>query len=105
MRDVIQKIVATENEAKRTIEEARAQADRIIFEARMQAQDITARALQDASGEASRIVEEATAAAENKQQEILNNAVARIDSQVHIDDTVRKQIIDDIVKLVCGRHP
>ncbi|MHB8108887.1 MAG: hypothetical protein ACYDHW_02515 [Syntrophorhabdaceae bacterium] len=102
MRDVIQKIVATENEAKRTIEEARVLADRILFEARKAAQDITAKAYQEAASDADRIISEAVEAAENKKLESLKNAAVRIDEQIKIDGSLRKQIIDDIVKLVRG---
>ncbi|MBP1749854.1 MAG: hypothetical protein H6Q52_2393 [Deltaproteobacteria bacterium] len=102
MRDVIQKIVATENQAKRIVEEGRAQADRILFDARKQAQDINTKAYQDAGREAQEIVAEAVRAAEDQKRENLAKASAATEREIVIDDGSRQKIVEEIIRHVCG---
>lgn len=102
MRDVIQKIVATENQAKRIIEEGRAQADRILADARRQAQDITAKAYQDAGKEAQEIIAEAVQTAEKQKQDSLAHASAALGKEIVMDEGSRQVIIEEIIRHVCG---
>lgn len=102
MRDVIQKIVATENQAKRIVEEGRAQADRILFESRKQAQDITAKAYQDAGREAQEIIADAVRAAEDHKRETLARASDAIEREILIDAASRQALIKEIIWHVCG---
>ena len=102
MRDVIQKIVATENQAKRIVEDGRTQADRILLEARKKAQDITAKAYQDAGREAQEIIAEAAREAEGERQKTLNEALETLEREVIIDERSRQKIIDEIIRHVCG---
>ncbi len=104
MRDVIQKIVATENQAKRIVEEGRVEADRILSEARKKAQYITTKAYQDAGKEAQDIVAEATQAAERERQDSLQRASEAIEREIVIDKDLRKAIIEEILRHVCGRQ-
>ena len=101
MRDVIQKIVAAENQAKRIIEEVRAQADRILSEARRQAQDISTKAYQDAGREAQDIVAEAAREAEGARQKSLEKALASIEQEVVIEEDLKRKIIEEVVRHVC----
>jgi ATP synthase H subunit len=102
VRDVIQKIVATENQAKRIVEDGRTQADRILLEARKKAQDITAKAYQEAGREAQEIIAEAAREAEVERQKTLSEALDRLEREVIIDEKSRQNIIDEIVRHVCG---
>ena len=102
MRDVIQKIVATENQAKRIVEEGRAQADRILFEARKKAQDVSMKAYQDAGREAQEIITEAARQAEDERQKTLNDAMDILEREVVIDKGTRQKIIEEIIRHVCG---
>jgi vacuolar-type H+-ATPase subunit H len=104
VRDVIQKIVATENQAKRIVEEARAQADRVLAEARKQAQDISMKAYQDAGRQAQEIVNEAIRAAEDQKQESLAKASEAIEREVFIDEGLRQKIVEEIIRHVCGHR-
>lgn len=104
MRDVIQKIVATENQAKRIIEEARVQADRVLAEARKQAQDISTKAYQDAGREAQEIVNEALRAAEDQKQASLEKASGAIEGEIVIDEGLRQKIVEEITRHVCGHR-
>ena len=102
MRDVIQKIVATENQAKRIVEEGRAQADRILLEARKKAQDVTMKAYQDAGREAQEIIAEAAREAEGERQKTLGEALDMLEREVVIDEGARRKIIEEIIRHVCG---
>lgn len=101
MRDVIQKIVATEAEAKRTVEEARAQADHILSEARKKAQDIAAQAHLEAIAEAECIVAAAVEDAEKEKEERLARAAAKIAKQAGIDEADRRRIVERVVRFIC----
>lgn len=103
MRDVVQKIVATENQGKRIIEEARAQADRVLAEARKQAQDISMKAYQDAGRQAQEIVNEAVREAEDQKRESLAKASEAIEREVVIDEGLRQKFVEEIIRHVCGR--
>lgn len=102
MRDVIQKIVATENQARRIVEEGRSQADRILFDARKQAQDINMKAYQDAGREAQEIVAEAARAAEDQKRESLAEASAAMEREIVIDEGLKQEILEEIIRHVCG---
>ncbi len=101
MRDVVQKIVATENQGKRIVEEARAEADRIVAEARKQTQDIGVKAYQDAGREAQGIIAKAVESAEGQKQKSLADASAAIEREVVIDEGSRQKIVDEIIRYVC----
>lgn len=101
MRDVIQKIVATEAEAKSAVEEARAQADRILSEARRKARDIAAQANVEANSEAECIVAAAVEAADKEKAERLVRAAAKIDKQVGIDEARRRSVVEKVVRCIC----
>jgi vacuolar-type H+-ATPase subunit H len=98
---VVQKIVATENQGKRILEEARAEADRIVAEARKQAQEIGLKAYQDAGREAQEIIAKAVESAEGQKQESLAGASAAIEREVVIDEGSRQKIVDEIIRYVC----
>jgi len=101
VRDVIQKIVATEAEAKSAVEEARAQADRILSEARRKARDIAAQANVEANTEAECIVAAAVEAADKEKEERLVRAAAKIDKQVGIDEAGRRRVVEKVVRCIC----
>jgi vacuolar-type H+-ATPase subunit H len=102
MRDVIQKIIATENEAKAIVETARAEADRILSDARKKGQDIVERARREACFEAERIVAAAVEAAEQGKEKRLAHAAAEIESQIQLDQNSRQWAIEGVVRCVCG---
>ncbi|MBP6940878.1 MAG: hypothetical protein KBB65_03810 [Syntrophorhabdaceae bacterium] len=101
MRDVIQKIVGTEGEARLAVEAARAEADRILSEAQKKAQDIIENARQEAFAEAQRIIEAAAQKAEHEKQARLTDAVAQVESQIQLDPANRKSAVSEVVRCVC----
>jgi len=103
MRDVIQKIIATESEAKLTVEEARAEADRISSDAQKKGHDVVEQARQEALIEAGRIVDDAVEAAELEKQYRLTDAAAEIESQIQLDPASRKKAAEAVVRCVCKK--
>ena len=101
MRDVIQKIIATESEAKLIVEAARAEADRILSDAQKKGHDVVERARQEALIEAGRIVEAAVEAAEREKQYRLADAAAEIESQIQLEPASRKRAVEGVVRCVC----
>ncbi len=101
MRDVIEKIIATESEAKLIVEAARAEADRILSEAQKKARDPIERARQETLIEAERIVETAVEAAEREKQVRLVDAAAEIENQIQLDPAGRKRIAEKVIRCVC----
>jgi vacuolar-type H+-ATPase subunit H len=101
MRDVIQKIVATEDEAKLTVEAARTEADRILSDAQKKGQDIVDRARQEAFVEAERIIEAAVKRAEQEKESRLTDAVAKVESQIQLEPASRKSAVEEVVRCVC----
>lgn len=103
MRDVIQKIMATEGEAKLIVEAARAEADRILSEVQKKGQDIVDRARQEALVEAEKIVVAAVEAAEQEKRNRLALAVAEIESQIRLEPATRQEAVEEVVRCVCRK--
>jgi vacuolar-type H+-ATPase subunit H len=101
MRDVIQKIIATESEARLTVEAAKVEADLIMSDAQKKGRDIVERARQETMIEADRIVEAAVEAAEREKQCRLTDAAAEIESQIQLEPAVRQWAVEEIVRCVC----
>lgn len=102
MRDVIQKVIATEAEARRLIEAARAEAERITEAARKQGSENVARARQEARVEAEHLIEAAVRAAEQEKKTRVIRLAAEIETEVRLDETIRQQVVAGAVRCVCG---
>jgi vacuolar-type H+-ATPase subunit H len=101
MRDVIQKIIATESEAKLIVEAAKAQADIILSDAQKKGHDIVELARQEAANEAGKIVDAAVEAANQEKQSSLKNAAVEIESRIRLDPATRQRAIEGIIRCVC----
>ena len=101
MRDVIQKIIATESEAKLIVEAARAEADRILSDAQAKGNDIVERARQEALIEAGKILETAVETAERGKQHRLADFASEIEKQIQLNPESRKSAIEGVVRCVC----
>jgi vacuolar-type H+-ATPase subunit H len=101
MREIIQKIITTESEAKRTVEAARAEADSISSTAQKEGHDVVERARQEGLIEAERIMEVAVEAAERGKQRCLADAAIEIESQIQFEPANRKSAIEGVVRCVC----
>jgi vacuolar-type H+-ATPase subunit H len=104
MRNVIQKVLETEAEAKRLVEAAKAEAEDILSKARKQAQELLAQARREARAEAERMVEAAVKEAERERQERLARAAAEIKTQVRLDEPVTRRAVEGVVLCVCGQQ-
>lgn len=101
MRDVIEKIVSTENEAKEIIEKAKSLRDQILSDARRKSQEIIDRARQEAIAEADNIINAAVEAAEMEKQMKLTHAAKDIENRFTLKQETRKALIDLIIRQVC----
>jgi vacuolar-type H+-ATPase subunit H len=103
MRDVIQKIIAAENEAKLIVETAKAEADRILSDAQKKGQDMVDRAREEAFAEAERIVEAAIEGAEREKRDRLTQIAAEIERDVQLDQERRESVVEGVIRCVCGQ--
>lgn len=101
MRDIIQKIIATESEAKLIVEAARAEADRILSEAQQNGREAVEGARQEAIVEAGKILEKAVETAQQEKQSRLADAAAEIEHQIQLDPVSRKSAVEKVVRCVC----
>jgi len=101
MRDVIQKIISTENEAKLTIEKAKAEGERIIADAQKKGNELIERVRQQAVAEAQKIVDDAVIDAERKKQYQLSQAAAEIEEQIRLDPATRQWAVEGVIRCVC----
>jgi vacuolar-type H+-ATPase subunit H len=101
MRDVIQKIIATESEAKLIVEAARTEADRILSEAQKKGRDIVEKSRQEALIEAGKILETAIETAEREKKRRLSDAASEIENQIQLDSASSKLAIEGVVRCVC----
>ncbi len=103
MRDVVQKVIEAEAEAKRLVQAAQAEAERILAEAQNQGQQLITRARQEARTEAERMVEAAVRAAEQEKQKRLAHLAAEIESSLRLDEATRRHAVAAAIRCVCGK--
>jgi vacuolar-type H+-ATPase subunit H len=104
MRDVIARVIATEAEARRMVEAARAEADRISSDAQKRGQELVARTRQQARAEAESTVEAALRAAEQEKRKRLARVAAEIETEVRLDETTRERAVAGAIRCVCGQR-
>ena len=104
MRDVIQKVLETEREAKSLVETAKADAEDVLAKARQRAREMLAQAQQNTQAEARRMVEEAMEAAKREKQENLVRSTAAIKTEIHLDQALLQRTVQGVVRCVCGKH-
>jgi len=103
MRDVIQKVIATEAEAKSMVETARIEAGRIIAEAQKQAETLVGRARQEARVETERILAVVLQEAEQEKKERLARARLEMESELRFDENTRERAAKAVLRCVCGQ--
>ncbi len=104
MREVIQQVLATEEEAKRMVEAAKMEANRILANAQQQGQELMVRMRQQAEEEGRAMINAAVQAAEREKRERLARLTTEIDADVRIDDNIRQRVVQAIVRTVCGER-
>jgi vacuolar-type H+-ATPase subunit H len=102
MRDVIQKVIKAEGEAKRILQEAQAEAERILADAQKQAHDLLFRRRQEVRVEAERIMAAAIQEAEREKKERLGRAATEIETKVCLEEATKQSAVETVVRFVCG---
>lgn len=104
MRDVIEKIIATESEARVAIEAAKTEADSILNNAQKKGREVLERARTEAQIEADKILESKIEAAEREKQNLLAKALTKIESEIVLKPETRQQAVDWIVRCICNQQ-
>lgn len=104
MRDVIQKVLASEAEAKRLILAARAEAEHIFSQARTQSREVLEKARHTARADAEQIIAAATASAQHDKSERLSRAAAEIRSTILFHEKARQSAVAAGLRAVCGHE-
>lgn len=104
MRNVIQKVIATEAEASCMVEAARKEAGRLTSEAKKQAESLAALARQEARVETERIMAAALQEAEGEKQDLLARATFEMESQIRFDPGTRDRAVKAVIRCVCGEN-
>jgi vacuolar-type H+-ATPase subunit H len=102
MRDVIQKVIAAEGEAKLIVKAAWKESDRILADARTQAHELMDQARKEAKLEAERILEAAEQEADQEKQERLMQAAAKIQTQIRLEEPIMQRAVGIVVRCVCS---
>jgi vacuolar-type H+-ATPase subunit H len=101
MRDVIEKIIATESEAKLIVDAARTEADQILSEARKKGRDVIEKARREVLIEAEKILEIAVETAEGEKQQRLTEAASAVERQIQLEPTGRESAVEWVIRCVC----
>jgi vacuolar-type H+-ATPase subunit H len=102
MRDVIQKVMAAEHEAKQLVEAARAEAVGFLSAAQNQAREQLETSRRVARAEAQQILADADASAQHEKSAQLNRAIAEIRATIRLDETTRQAAVAAGLRVVCG---
>jgi vacuolar-type H+-ATPase subunit H len=102
MREVIQKMVEAEVEAKRILDAATAEAEHLLGEARRQAQGLLEQSRREAKAAAARVVEAAVQEAEREKTDRLAREIAAVEAKTSLDDATRRAAVEAVVRLVTG---
>ena len=102
MREVIQKVIAAEAEAKHIREAAHTEAERILAEARQRALETTEAARKEARLAAEQRLEAGDREALAQKTDRLARATAEIETHVRLDDSERQRAAEAAVRCVCG---
>jgi len=103
MREVIQKMVEAEGEAKRILDAAKAEADRLMGDARRQAQGLIEQSRREAKAAAAKVVEAAVQTAEREKKDRLSREIAAVEAETRLDDATRRAAVEAVVRLVSGQ--
>jgi len=102
MRDVIQKMVEAEGEAKRVLDAARTEADRILADARRQAHAMAEQSRQETRDRAARILSDAVQQAEREKQQRLAREIAAAEAETRLDEATFRAAAQAVVRAVAA---
>ncbi|MCX7965200.1 MAG: hypothetical protein N2596_01045 [Syntrophorhabdaceae bacterium] len=101
MKEVIERIVSTESEARSIIEKAKTEGDQIIAEAKRKAQDMIEKAKRDAVIEAQNIINSAIEKAEKEKEKMLIQKSQEIKGQFFLSEEAKQKTVEWIIKKIC----
>ena len=102
MREVIQKVLAAEAEAKRAVQAARSEAECLLVEARKKGQEIREQTRLKTEAEAGKLIAVAAQEAEQKKQAAVARSAAEIERQIYLDEAAVRAVTDAVVRRVSG---
>ena len=102
MRDVIQKVIATEAEASRMVQSARTEAGNLLADARIQAGSLVDQARNDAQVDAGKIVAAAELQAEQEKAGRRTLAADEIEKSVNLEETRVQRAVEATLRCVLG---
>lgn len=102
MRDVIQRVIATEAEAKEIVAAARVEAQRIVSGARHQAEAVLDGAREEARQEAEQLLTAALRQAGQEKQERMARVRCEIEQEIRLDPEPRRRLVTEVIRVVCG---
>lgn len=101
MREVIEGLLAAEREARGIVQAARTEADGLVADAKKRARDMLVHAHEDARADASQTIETGVELARQEKASRLRQVTDEIQSQVRMDEALRAQLVDAVVRCVC----
>jgi len=102
MRDVIQKVMAAENEAKQLVQAAQAEGGKLLADAQIQARETLEQARRAAREETEKILAAAEADVRREKSEQLTRAANEIRTTIQLDETTRQAAVAAGLRVVCG---
>ena len=104
MREVIQQVIAAEEEAKSILAKARSERDLTMADAQRQARGLMEQASQEARIESEKMLAAAQQAADRERQQRLSRSTDEIETQVRIEDATMQCAARAVVQCVCGKR-
>ena len=104
MRDVIQRVIATEARARQLVAAARVEGERIVSNARKQAEAVVAGAREESRAEAQGMIEVAIREAEREKEQRLARVTADIEKEVQLDEATRQRAVKAAIRCVCEQR-
>jgi len=102
MQAVIQKVVATETEAKQLVQAARTETGERLASARWQARQIVEAAKREARLEAAKTLAAAETEATNEKNERLARAAREMETNLRLDEATTRQAVEAALRCVRG---
>lgn len=104
MREVIQRVLTAEAEAKGLVAAARQEADGLLSAARRESDEVVARVTREARLEAQRLVEAAVSAAQREKEDRLTEVAAGLETGLRLDEGARQDAIAGALHCICRPH-
>lgn len=102
MRDVIQRVIQVEGEARQLVQAARSESDRLVTDARVTAKRLIEQAKQEAKLESDDLLLAAEAASQNEKAGQLSRVAAEVQKTICLDEATTRAVADAAVRGICG---